>query len=357
MVDFHGYELPIWYSSIQEEHLATRNSAGLFDVSHMGLFRFVGEGVRSWLSSVSTQEYIKFQPGRCGYSHFLDHEGHIIDDMIFAISSEEEVLGVPNSTMVSIVFDWLSTNLPSNGSVKIEDLSQETSIIALQGPKSGAVLEEILGSENRVKRFRCQEMASNELGLTGWIQGTGYTGEEGVEIFISNEDSTNLWEALISHPDVSPVGLGARDTLRLEKGYLLSGQDFLWPEISENTDFPVGFLGRTTAQTAVPFGLDLNHEFIGREALVISMGSESNFWGIECLERGPSPRPGHKVMDGQGEDSKIIGYVTSGGPSPSKKMTGIALGYLENCQVGDEVWIQSSSRRRIRSEVKRPPFV
>ena len=91
MVDFHGYELPIWYSSIQEEHLATRNSAGLFDVSHMGLFRFVGVGVRSWLSSVSTQEYIKFQPGRCGYSHFLDHEGHIIDDMIFAISSEEEL--------------------------------------------------------------------------------------------------------------------------------------------------------------------------------------------------------------------------------------------------------------------------
>ena len=190
MVDFHGYELPIWYSSIQEEHMATRSSAGLFDVSHMGLFRFVGEGVRSWLSSVSTQEYIKFQPGRCGYSHFLDHEGHIIDDMIFAISSEEEVLGVPNSTMVSIVFDWLSTNLPSDGSVKIEDLSQETSIIALQGPKSGAVLEDVLGRVNRVKRFRCQEISSNELGLTGWIQGTGYTGEEGVEIFISNEDST-----------------------------------------------------------------------------------------------------------------------------------------------------------------------
>ena len=109
MVDFHGYELPIWYSSIQEEHLATRNSAGLFDVSHMGLFRFVGEGVRSWLSSVSTQEYIKFQPGRCGYSHFLDYEGHIIDDMIFAVSSEKEVLGVPNSTMVGKMFEWIYT--------------------------------------------------------------------------------------------------------------------------------------------------------------------------------------------------------------------------------------------------------
>ena len=155
------------------------------------------------------------------------------------------------------------------------------------------------------------------------------------------------------------MGLGARDTLRLEKGYLLSGQDFLWPEISEeSTEFPSGFLGRTTTQTAVPFGLDINHDFIGRDALIRSMhNSDSKLWGMECLERGPSPRPGHRVMDGSEEDSRIIGYVTSGGPSPSKKMTGIALGYLENCKDGDEVWIQSSSRRRVRSKVKRPPFV
>ncbi len=100
MVDFHGFDLPIWYSSIQEEHLSTRSSGGVFDVSHMGLFRFRGDDVRSWLSSVSTQEYMKFRPGTCGYSHFLDPNGHIIDDMIFAVRSEVEVLGVPNSTMV-----------------------------------------------------------------------------------------------------------------------------------------------------------------------------------------------------------------------------------------------------------------
>ena len=144
MVDFHGYELPIWYSSIQEEHLATRNSAGLFDVSHMGLFRFRGDSVRTWLSSVSTQEYMKFQPGRCGYTHFLDHEGNIIDDMIFAVSSEEEVLGVPNSTMVKGVMDWLSSNQPPDESISIEDLTDQTSIIALQGPNSGKILKNIL---------------------------------------------------------------------------------------------------------------------------------------------------------------------------------------------------------------------
>ena len=358
MVDFHGYELPIWYSSIQEEHLATRNSAGLFDVSHMGLFRFRGDDVRTWLSSVSTQEYMKFQPGRCGYSHFLDHGGNIIDDMIFAVSSEEEVLGVPNSTMVKAVMDWLSSNLPPDDSISIADLTDQTSIIALQGPNSGEILKDILGEDNDVRRFRCREISSNDMELSGWIQGTGYTGEKGVEIFIPNEDASLLWGAFLSHPGVTPVGLGARDTLRLEKGYLLSGQDFLWPGLDRESDgFPDGFLSRTTSQTAVPFGLDIDHDFVGREALVRSMESESMFWGMECLERGPSPRPGHAVMDGPGEISEIIGYVTSGGPSPSKGMTGIALGYLRNCEEGDEVWIQSSNRRRVRSEVKSPPFV
>lgn len=358
MVDFHGFELPIWFSSIQEEHQATRNSAGIFDVSHMGFFRFLGKGVRSWLSSVSTQDYTNFQPGRCGYSHFLDHKGNIIDDIIFAVSGEDEVLGVPNSTMVKIVMDWLTSYLPTDGSIVIDDLSNQTSIIALQGPNTDKIVAGVLGEGNVVQRFRCQEIMNNELDLSGWIQGTGYTGEKGVEIFILNEDAPKLWSELISHPDVTPVGLGARDTLRLEKGYLLSGQDFLWPGITEEiAGFPEGFLARTSSQTAVPFGLDLDHEFIGRGALVKSMASDTKLWGLECLERGPSPRPGHRVMDGPGEDSEVIGYITSGGPSPSKQMIGIALGYLSKCKDGEEVWIQSSSRRRVRSEVKRPPFI
>ncbi len=356
MIDFHGFELPIWYSSIQEEHLDTRRSAGLFDVSHMGFFRFRGEDVRSWLSSVSTQEYMKFQPGKCGYCHFLDHQGHIIDDMIFAVSSESEILGVPNSTMVRIVFDWLSKLLPEDGSISIEDLSEKTSIIAIQGPKTEQVLNEILGKENCVRRFRCQEITENDLGITGWIQGTGYTGERGAEIFIPNEQSTILWDSLLSNHFVSPVGLGARDTLRMEKGYLLSGQDFLWPGIDVVKDgLPDNYLARSTSETAVPYGLDLTHDFVGRDALIQSSNG-ARLWGMQCAERGPSPRPGHAVFSGPDEDSEIIGYVTSGGPSPSLGMSGIALGYIEHFE-GDEVWIQTSSRRRVRSIVKTPPFI
>jgi len=358
MVDFHGFELPIWYSSIQEEHLTTRSSAGVFDVSHMGLFRFRGDDVRSWLSSVSTQDYLKFQPGTCGYSHFLDHDGNIIDDMIFSVSSEEEVLGVPNSSMVETMFGWLSSLLPSDGSVKIDDLSDGSSIIALQGPKSGEALSAILGEDNVVGRFRCKEISKNDLGISGWIQGTGYTGENGFEIFIDDPSAQNLWNAIIADSVVSPVGLGARDTLRLEKGYLLSGQDFLWPEIGDASDsLPPGFLARTTAETSVPYGLDLSHEFVGKGPLLSSLDSGTRMWGVKCVERGPSPRPGHSVLDGPGDEANIVGYLTSGGPSPSMGMSGIAIGYLEGCTEGKEVWIQSSKRRRVRSLVAQPPFL
>lgn len=301
---------------------------------------------------------MKFQPGRCGYSHFLDYNGHIIDDMIFAVSSEFEVFGVPNSTMIETVFGWLSKLLPEDGSIAIDDVSTETSIIALQGPQSAHILEDVLGSSNVVGRFRCQEIQENTLGTSGWIQGTGYTGEFGAEVFIPNSEAPLLWDALISHNKVVPVGLGARDTLRLEKGYLLSGQDFLWPGKGEVTaGLPEDFLSRTTFETSVPYGLDLSHDFIGREPLMKSIDGDSKLWGIYCLDRGPSPRPGHAVLDGKEKDSRVIGFVTSGGPSPSLEMSGIAMGYLSSCEEGEEVWIQSSRRKRIRAEVKRTPFV
>ena len=361
IVDFHGFELPIWYTSIQEEHLATRSHAGLFDVSHMGFFRFHGSDVLSWLQSIGTQEFMNFASGRCGYTHFLDLDGNIIDDMIFAVNTEDEVFGVPNASMVDTMFEWLSSHLPSDGSVSLEDLSSKTSILALQGPESSQIVSETLGPANSVGRFRCQEIAANDLGITGWIQGTGYTGESGVEIFVTNEHAPKLWSALLeigSESGIVPVGLGARDTLRLEMGYLLSGQDFLWPGLGETTDSPLpdSFLARDTVETAVPFGLSLNHDFIGRDRLVSSLESEERWHALLCQERGPSARPGHMVLDGPGEDARLIGYVTSGAPAPSLGGTGIAMAYLDGSAVGDEVWIQASRRRRVRAEIVRPPF-
>ena len=355
MVDFHGFSLPIWYSSIQEEHLATRSSAGIFDVSHMGFFRFTGKEVLKWLSSVSTQNFEKFSPGRCGYAHFLDTNGHIIDDMIFAVSRQDEVLGVPNSTMVATMYGWLHSHLPEDNSIEIEDLSGETSIIALQGPESSSVLIETLGEDNAVGKFKSREILENDLQITGWIQGTGYTGESGVEIFVPNEQAPMLWDSLCSKNAVTPVGLGARDTLRLEKGFLLSGQDFLWPELGASVNLPANFLARTSLETSVPYGLDLSHNFIGKEALVESDKSPFRWRGMLCLDRGPSPRLGHAVYDGPDEGANLVGHITSGGPSPSLEMSGIAMGYLTQSE--GEVWIQSSKKRRVRSVIKEPPFI
>tara|TARA_B100000900_G_scaffold415619_2_gene446286 strand:+ start:1140 stop:2279 length:1140 start_codon:yes stop_codon:yes gene_type:complete len=358
IVDFHGFELPIWYTSIQEEHISCRNTSGLFDVSHMGFFEFQGDDVLTWLSSIGTQQFVNFGIGKCGYTHFLDENGHIIDDMIFAVKSKKSVLGVPNASMISTMYEWFSSKLPADGSVKILDLSTETSIIALQGPDSASILTKVLGKENLVSRFSCQEIVQNNLRVSGWIQGTGYTGEMGVEIFIPNGHASLLWDSLISS-GATPVGLGARDTLRLEKGYLLSGQDFLWPGLGTQSDsnLPEGFLFRNSAETNVPFGLNLEHEFIGKEHVMKSMNLNHKWLGLVCTERGPYPRPGHMVFDGPDDSSRKVGYVTSGGPSPSLNKTGIAMGYLENVTLGQELWIQASSRRKVRAIVTKTPFV
>ena len=360
IVDFHGFELPIWYSSIQEEHLATRSNAGLFDVSHMGFFRFIGDDVSSWLSSLATQEFSKFKHGSCGYTHFLDDNGCIIDDMIFAVVSESEILGVPNASMISTMLTWFSNHLPTDNSIIIEDKSKETSIIALQGPTSKDILTSVLGVENTVKRFKCQSIKENDLGIIGWIQGTGYTGESGVEIFVPNEQAPLLWKTILNCKELGivPVGLGARDTLRLEKGYLLSGQDFLWPGLGINpdNDFPENFLSRNTAETNVPFGLDLNHDFIGKDFVERSLSLNKKWFGLVCQDRGPSPRPGHAILLDENTD-EIIGYVTSGGPSPSLNRKGIAMAYIDNVQLDQEVWIQVSPRKRIRAIVSITPFV
>ena len=141
IVDFHGFELPIWYSNIKAEHLATRETSGLFDVSHMGTFRFTGANVLEWLEGVATQKVTSIPVGRCAYTHFLDRNGYIIDDMIFAVVSETEVLGVPNASMIDIMWKWFHECSPEESDVTIENLSPDYSIIALQGPDSKKLLD------------------------------------------------------------------------------------------------------------------------------------------------------------------------------------------------------------------------
>ena len=357
MVDFHGFELPIWYSSIAEEHRATRTTAGLFDVSHMGSFRFSGPNVLQWLESISTQKVSQTPIGRCAYTHFLDHQGHIIDDMIFAVVSESEVLGVPNASMIPIMWQWFTNLLPEDDSVLLEDLSPSTSILALQGPNSPSICAEVFGQSNVPGRFKWQRF-NDANGFEGWIQGTGYTGERGFEIFINNQQAPLLWRTLLKKGEqhgLVPVGLGARDTLRLEKGYLLSGQDFLTTNLSDSdSNLPTGFLSRNSIETNVPFGLDLEHQFVGKEAIQ-NQDNEYKWWGIKYTERGPMPRPGKAVASKA--EGEVIGYLTSGGPSPSLENLGIGMAYLKEVEEGDTVVVIASPRKSVRAIIVRPPFV
>ena len=226
--------------------------------------------------TIATQKCSSIEPGRCAYTHFLDHEGFLIDDMIFAVVSDEEILGVPNASMVPVMWKWFNSLLPEDGSITIENLSPQTSIIALQGPKAREYCESVLG-QNHVGRFRWAEIQENPLGISGWIQGTGYTGEAGYEIFIPNADAPALWRGLVE-AGATPVGLGARDTLRLEKGYLLSGVDFASPDLDDNK-----LLHRDSWETNVPFGLDVGHEFVGRNRVISHGPEDARLWGLNNL--------------------------------------------------------------------------
>lgn len=350
LVDFHGFELPIWYSSIKEEHLATRASAGLFDVSHMGSFRFSGAQVKVWLEGLATQKVTAIGAPRCAYTHFLDDDGVLIDDMIFAVVSENEILGVPNASMIDVMWKWFTSHLPDDGSIQLENLSDATSIMALQGPNAKSILSDVLGESNHVGRFKWQSLGDNPLSVTGWLQGTGYTGEAGYEIFVPNADAPALWRALIQAGAI-PVGLGARDTLRLEKGFLLSGVDFCWPPLAEGEN--ASFLARDSWETNVPFGLDLEHDFIGKQRVVSHQDNDARWWGIRYTEKGPLPRPGKAVtlLDGT-----PIGALTSGAPAPSLDNVGVGIGYMTSVKEGDEVLIVASPRKSVKAVVVRPPF-
>jgi len=350
MVDFHGFELPIWYSNIKDEHLATRSGAGLFDVSHMGSFRFSGDEVRAWLETIATQRVTSIQPPRCAYTHFLDEDGFLIDDMIFAVVSETEILGVPNASMIDVMWAWFSKHLPADGSVQMENLSDGTAIMALQGPDAKSILDAAFGDGQHVGRFKWRALTDNSLGASGWIQGTGYTGEAGYEIFVPNEVAPVVWRALIEN-GATPVGLGARDTLRLEKGYLLSGVDFCSPSLAPEGDD--GFLARDSWETNVPFGLDLEHDFIGKHRVVSHSAGDERWWGIRYTEKGPLPRPGKAV---QSMDGQPLGRLSSGAPSPSLDNTGIGIGYLAGVNEGDEVMVVASPRKSVKAVVVRPPF-
>lgn len=340
IVNFAGWEMPIEYSSILEEHRSVRDSAGLFDLSHMGEIEVSGAGAFSLVQRLITNDASYLRPGKILYTPMCNPQGGIVDDILVYMTGEREFMLVVNAANTGKDYSWVLEE--SSGKAKMQDISDETSLLAIQGPES----EELLGS--------LTDMTLSRLGYYCFTRGkvknanalisrTGYTGEDGFELYLDPTCAEEIWGSILEVGrliGLRPVGLGARDTLRLEMGYCLYGND-----ITEDTSPLEAGLG-----WAVKFD---KGDFVGREALSGQkhQGIERKLIGFEMIAKA-IPRKGYPILKGQA----VIGQVTSGSFSPTFRK-GIGLGYLEveYSQPGTEIQVKIRGKR-CQAKVVPTPF-
>ncbi len=330
LVPFAGWEMPLYYTSILAEHRAVRSSAGLFDVSHMGILSVEGGHAGALLARRTTANVPSLAPGQVRYTFLLESSGHIVDDLLVNRLDREEgpgqrFLAVPNAGRADEIEEILRHHRGPD--TRISRWNDTVALLALQGPKSRAVLEGLFGWSlgglgfYRAAFFPSRPGAGEPAGAldrpfpdalaeTVLVSRTGYTGELGYELFVRGEDADALAERLLA-AGVAPCGLGARDTLRLEKGYLLSGQEF--------------HRDRTPLEAAQDRFVDFDHLFVGRPALEKERtdGPAVRLSGISVEAPGAIPRHGTPVRS----NGAVVAEATSGGLSPTLGH-GIALAYL-----------------------------
>jgi aminomethyltransferase len=314
LVPFAGFEMPVQYSGISAEHTAVRERAGLFDVSHMGELWFSGNGAAEVVNGLVTNDIGRLEDGRAAYTCCCNEQGTILDDLIVYRFSPERVLVVCNASNRDKISGHFAAQ--ARGKSDFDDASDRTALLALQGPLALAVLARagvgIPDVATALPSFRIRE--TDVAGKKAVVARTGYTGEDGVEIFCRNEDAVAIWTALLAageNSGILPVGLGARDTLRLEARLALYGND-----IDETTN-PI--------EAGLGWVVKLDKPFIGRDALrkIKDAGPSRKLVGFEMVGRGVA-RHGYPLKSPSGE---VIGVCTSGGPSPTLGKS-IGLGYL-----------------------------
>lgn len=356
MVPFAGYEMPVQYAGITEEHQAVRTSAGIFDVCHMSEFRVFGFGAFDYLQRLFTNDLVRVsEVGSAQYTLMCDENGGIIDDLIVYHTGEPEYLIIGNASNHATDLEWMRAHLPEDavsaegphdaqgegGSiVELVDESARTGLIAVQGPRAMGIIRELAepGFEPP-ERFHIAEARLD--GTPVLLTRTGYTGEDGVEIVCHASHAPAIWRLLLSFPEVTPCGLGARDTLRLEMGYHLYGND-----MDRDTDPISAGLGWVVPQKKAS-------DFIGREAIaaIRAEGPSRRLAGL--VVDGGIPRPGYPVL----HDGEEVGKVASGTFSPSLR-AGIATAYLpvSLTEPGTELTV-AIRRKTVPARVERPPFV
>jgi aminomethyltransferase len=319
--DFGGWEMPVEFDSIRAEHTAVRESVGKFDVSHMGQVAVSGPDAARLTNRLTTNDVTELDPGEAHYAAITDSDGVMLDDTVvyhLPPDADADYLFVPNAGHDAEMSDrWVESREDWGLDATVENRTTDYAMIAVQGPEAA----DLLGPQTTVdlgelSRF---DVASGAVdGIDAFVARTGYTGERGFEVLCPWDDAGTVWDAL----DCQPVGLGARDTLRIEMGFLLSGQDF------HPAEEP-----RTPYEAGIGFVVKLDSEFVGRDALegVHAEGPAEKLVGLELIDRGV-PRQGYTVETPAGDP---LGHVTSGTMSPTLGDP-IALAYLPAAYAGEE---------------------
>lgn len=313
MVEFAGYDMPVRYSSLIEEHMAVRQSVGVFDVSHMGEFWVEGAGALDLIQKISSNDASVLKVGEAQYSCMPNATGGIVDDLIIYRISEGQFMLVVNASNIEKDWNWINSH--NTFKAVLSNRSEEMSLLAVQGPKAAELLQSLTDvdlSNIKYYNFAIGTMAQIENTI---ISATGYTGSGGFELYVRNEDAPVLWDAIFkagTEIKVLPAGLGARDTLRLEKGFCLYGNDI------DDTTSPI--------EAGLGWITKFNHDFVNSSNLQDQKtnGVNRRLVGFVMQDKG-IPRQGYDILN---EDGNKIGHVTSGTHSPELDK-GIGMGYVD----------------------------
>lgn len=343
MVPFAGFNMPVQYSGINDEHWTVRNGVGIFDVSHMGEFILKGDGATALIQKISSNDASKLFNGKVQYAYIPNETGGIVDDLLIYRIDENTYLLVVNASNIEKDWNWIAKY--NDLGVEMKDISGDTSLFAVQGPSAIEVLQQLAPDMNLGEMAYYTFNKGVFAGVDNvLVSATGYTGAGGFEIYVANKDAQTVWDAIMEagqHFGIKPIGLGARDTLRLEMGFCLYGND-----IDDTTSPLEAGLGWVTK---------FSKNFVNADNLKKEKeaGIKRKLMGIEMIDRG-IPRHGYKLHSTDGEE---IGVVTSGTQSPTlQKPIGLAYIDIPFAKEGTEVFVQIRDKG-IKAKVAKPPFV
>ncbi len=337
--EFGGWEMPVDFGSIRTEHAAVRDAAGIFDVSHMGEILVTGEDAMALMELLTTNSMVSLEPGDAQYAGITDEDGVLLDDTIVYCQAEDTYLFIPNAGHdAEMTARWETYRDRHELAAGVENVTEEYAMFAVQGPDAVELVDAVAAAAlAEVEKFTAVE--TTVAGVETWVSRTGYTGEDGFELLVPWGAAESVWGAF----ECQACGLGARDTLRLEAGFLLSGQDF---HPRENP--------RTPLEAGIGFAVDLDGDFVGRDVLVAQSqeGVAEEFVGFELVERGV-PRHGYAITEPGGSE---IGLVTSGTMSPTLGEP-IGLGYVETAyrEPGTEIAVVIRGESK-KAKIQSTPF-